>query len=462
MGLRNALEKRSLANWPLPELSATARLAATLLQSTASVLRPALDLDIVADRFLFYLKHGAEPSVSDWNKIAWCLWTTNPAIAEDERALDALLARVARMERKRPYRQLASAYLTDFALDRPRLDRVASVLRAYALVAGDPWSGLHTKLAVFDGASAALGLARFALNEQSNTHDILTSTGINGPLLEAGFAKAVHDEGLKVVQGTAVSSTIEHLKVLQRWSLRPNGSLIFKNCKPAFARAVVQPFGDRIPAPADRDIILNFIARLFGDPRVNVAAWIGIDDVAQILWRWLTEQSLRQFFEVVDRIAPVQAWKYRRAFWQAYHEAGLLRNAWVIFGGDGAAEAKRAFGADVPFGKFKPGGKKQVQQGHAVLLLDLGQCVVADWSYNGYCNIWPIANPNRPKNLNAASYTSDEVRRAVPEDHTEVNLTRHDIFGHGGSENYVWQSRVAGRLQELIGIRIPQTAYRVR
>jgi hypothetical protein len=227
------------------------------------------------------------------------------------------------------------------------------------------------------------------------------------------------------------------------------------------ARAIVMPFGDRIPGAADRDLILSFLVSRFGDPRVKRAGWIGMDDVAEVLKRWLTEQSLRQFFDVVDRIAPDGAWKYRRAFWKAYHDAGLIQNAWVVFGPDGAAEVRRSFGRDVRFGIFKGGGRKQVQQGHAVLLLDLGQCVVADWSYNGFCNIWPNSDPDRPKELNAVNYTSDEIRREVPIDRSELNLTRHDIFGHGGSENYVWQNRVAGRLRELVGVRIPQSAYRV-
>src|SRR5262249_13357479 len=161
------------------------------------------------------------------------------------------------------------------------------------------------------------------------------------------------------------------------------------------------PFGNRVPSAQDRDLILGFLISRFGDPRVSPGGWIGMDDVVEILKRWLTEQSLRQFFDVLDKIAQPHHWRYRRAFWQAYHEHNLLRNAWVIFGPDGATEARRAFGRNVRFGVFRSGGRKQVLPGHAVLLMDLGQCIVADWSHNGYCNIWPMSHPNRPRNLNA-------------------------------------------------------------
>jgi hypothetical protein len=187
-----------------------------------------------------------------------------------------------------------------------------------------------------------------------------------------------------------------------------------------------------------------------------------LDDVADILRRWLTEQSLRQFFDVVDRIAPDGAWKYRRKFWLAFHNQGLIRTAWVVFGDDGAAEARRAFGREALFGVFNGSGRKNIQKGHAVLLLDFGQCTVADWSYNGFCNIWPSNSPAKPPGLNLPTYSSDDVQRRVPADRTEQSSTRHDIFGHGGSENYVWQDRVARRLRDLTGVRIPQSDYTVR
>jgi hypothetical protein len=154
--------------------------------------------------------------------------------------------------------------------------------------------------------------------------------------------------------------------------------------------------------------------------------------------------------------------EYRRAFWQAYHKAELLQNAWVVFGDDGAAEARRAFGKDIPFGRFRHGGRRQIEPGHAVLLLDLGPCIVADWSHNGRCNIWRKSDRARPKDLNAPYYTTDEIMRPLPSNRAEANLNQHDIFTHLSAANYFWQNRVADRLHQLIGIRIPRSAYQVR
>jgi EH_Signature domain len=465
MGLRSAMESLRFSIQPLPAQGALGRLAGSLPPVAVVVERPRIDLDSVARRFLSDLSHGANPSGADWNKIAWCLWTTNPAVAQYDLALDALLDRVVqrvRMARKRPYRQLASAYLAEFAANRPALEKISRVLRDHASAAGGPWDRLQARYAIFDGPGAAERIARLALSERTSVQCVLESAGVGGPLLGGDFVRAAHDEGLEVLSTTPVSTAADHVEAIRRWSFRPDKRLIFEGSKVAVARAVIRPFGDQIPAAAERDVVVSFIIRQFGDPRIKRGKWIGMEDVAQVLRRWLTEQSLRQFLDVMDRIAPHHTWRYRRAFWQAYYKADLLLNAWVVFGDHGAVEARRAFGPTVQFGKFRSGGKKQILAGHAVLLLDFGPCIVADWSHTGRCNIWQKSDRARPTDLNAPAYTSDEIMRRVPPDDTEASLNRNDIFSHHGSENYVWQNRVAERLQQLIGTRIPQSDYQVR
>jgi hypothetical protein len=463
MSFRGAFTTRRTSLLPLSGPTAVARLLSTLsAMPSGEFARPTVDLNTVAERFVHQLSRGGEPTVGDWNKISWCIWTTKPAIAEHDNALEAVLARVAVMRRKRPYRQLASAYLMEFAPNRPRLDRISYVLSSFAPIAGNPWSDLNARYDLFNGPAPIVQMARVALSQQMNIQALLEAIGLSSSFGESEFAAFMHGAGLKILQGTPITAAPERLEIIRRWCLGPDERLLFPVWRKEMARALTLPFGSAIPAQADRDLISNFLVGRFGDPRIKGAQWIGLDDVADILRRWLTEQSLRQFFDVVDRIAPDGAWKYRRKFWLAFHNHGLIRNAWVVFGEDGTAEARRAFGREAPFGVFNYSGRKAIQKGHAVLLLDFGQCIVADWSYHGYCNIWPNNSQVRAPSLNLPTYSSDDVRRRVPDERTEENLTRHDIFAHGGSENYVWQDRVAGRLHRLTGVRIPQSAYTVR
>jgi hypothetical protein len=471
MGLQDAIERLTFRVRPLPEQSAIERLAISMPTDAPMEQPPHIDLDDVAGRFIEYITRGTQISLRDWNKAAWCLWMTKPAIAEHDRALNALLARVGEtisQRQRRPYHRLASAYLTQFAADRKQIGKISGVLRGHAEAAGEPWNKLQAKYAIFDGAKAVERIAHLALDRETNIQNLLRSEGIRGLLLEAAFAEAVHGEGLKILRTTPVIGATDRIDTVRQWSL-DSERLIFERCKSDFARAVVLPFGHQATTRTDRDLISNFIIGRFGDPRINRSGWIGMDDVADILRRWLTEQSLLQFLDVVDQITlqdtlryqdVSRTWKYRRALWLAYHKAELIQNAWVVFGEDGAAQARRAFGKEAAFGKFIAGGRKQILPGHAVLLLDFGSCIVADWSHNGRCNIWRKSDPTRPKDLYAPGFTTDQIMR-VPQDDNEADRNSNDIFSHLSSENYVWQDRVAKRLAELIGVRIPQSAYQV-
>jgi EH_Signature domain len=298
----------------------------------------------------------------------------------------------------------------------------------YVPAAGEPWSRLHTRYDFFRGAEAAVGMARVALSQNVNVQDFLNSVGLSPALTETGFAEIMHAAGLSILRITPVTTARERLEVVRRWCLGPSDKLFFPNWRKEMARALALPFGNQMPAQADRDIISNFLVGRFGDPRTKRSARIGLDDVADVLKRWLTEQSLRQFFDVVDKIAPDGAWKYRRKFWLAYHNQGLVRNAWVVFGTDGAAEAQRSFGKEALFGVFNSAGRKPIQKGHAVLLLDFGQCIVADWSYDGYCNIWSSSGSIKAPALNLTRYSSDDVTERTQECDRSGSAARR-VFG---------------------------------
>ena len=121
-------------------------------------------------------------------------------------------------------------------------------------------------------------------------------------------------------------------------------------------------------------------------PRLHPGQWGSVDDAAKIvIRRWLTENSLEQFLRVVDRVAPTYQWTHRRAFWNAYFKKGYVLDAWVAFGRDGAKLA-RSVAADrqedvgMAYGQlYRPPNSKQ-----AVLLLRIGDLLVADWSRLGF------------------------------------------------------------------------------
>jgi hypothetical protein len=133
---------------------------------------------------------------------------------------------------------------------------------------------------------------------------------------------------------------------------------------------------------------------------------------------------------------------------------GLVNEAWVVFGPSHLANAQADLGKG-NFGRFVTGGSRQIEDRHAVLLMKVGNGIIADWSHNGRCNIWRDACARDAPQLFKMTYTSDDVRRDTTGIKAEVQLNAMDVFTHSGSENYLWQKRVAARLQAMTGRRIP-------
>ena len=146
------------------------------------------------------------------------------------------------------------------------------------------------------------------------------------------------------------------------------------------ANALLLPFSQRDPSEDIHRRVQNYLLEILGDPRIDKAAWIGTDEAAiDVMIRWLAQATLEQFLKVVDRVAARQQWDYRRSFWGAYIERRVVTNSWVAFGSEGAQVARQlAKGTTdkmlLRFATLDGAGANQ-----AVLLLQIGELVVADW-----------------------------------------------------------------------------------
>jgi hypothetical protein len=127
-----------------------------------------------------------------------------------------------------------------------------------------------------------------------------------------------------------------------------------------------------------------------------------------------------------------------------------------VFGPLGANAARRAFGKEISFATFNGG---LTDKGQAVLLLRIGRAVVAEWSHSGRCIIWNDAEAREAPTLHASTYNAAALRAPNGE---SSNLA-DPVFAitHSGAESYHWQTKVAGKLHQMTGIRISQSQYQV-
>lgn len=449
--------RQRLPRIPVAPAEAAAARAAARVVAGAGMAGPRAgkDYDRIAREIAAAVVAG-EPL--DWRRArdgAWCLWTTSPALSQQPAALAAVIEGVSRSGRKTACRTLALSWLTSFEPGHTGTQEVAAALHGLVATIGAPWDRLHTRFGLFDIEAGPRNVAQAAIAERLTPAALLTQTGLSG-LAAGGYARHCMSICLEELAAGREPDPMARLALVRALVLKPDGKLQYEGLGPLAVRALLAPFGISMPAKETRDAYLGLLLSLFGDPRMNPGRWTRMRDDEQTVRRWLIEQSLRQFLDVVDRVAVAQMWRYRRAFWEAVYQHDLIADAWVVFDKDGARIARQRLGAGVAFAAFED----RVQQGHAVLLLRVGRGIVSEWSHTGKCIIWSDSgHPSAPR-MDAKTYKAASLQ--APADAVAAPTAEIFEVTHHNSDLYAWQRKVADRIHFMTGVRIPEANYRVR
>jgi len=109
-----------------------------------------------------------------------------------------------------------------------------------------------------------------------------------------------------------------------------------------------------------------------------------------------TSQTIRFFFQILNRTGIDKHALFREKFWRRYLEAGFITQSWLILA-PGAEETARKELSINPWQYGKIHKTRRVDAKHAVLLMRLDHLVIAEWSHVGKCRAWFHGNLNAPR-----------------------------------------------------------------
>lgn len=409
------------------------------------------DYDKIAARCLADLVAGRTLSRQQLRQAAWAIWATRTPIYATRPALAQLLAQIEASGTRASARSLALSYLSNYRTSDESVPVVADSLRRLVDVAREPFPRLARDWQIFDATEGPRRLASLALGARKPPSDLMLAEQFSASVARGGFAKAATFEALKALSDQPAHDPDQRLRFVRELALDEKGKLYFDESRPLVANALLLPFKTSQPHEDACDRILDLLIGLFGDPRTESAAWDPMREAAEIARRWLTRQALRQFLDVVDAVAPVDMWHYRRRFWEEVYRLGLISAAWVVLDGHGQDEARRRFGRQVRFGEFISGGG--IQRGHSVLMLRIGREVCVEWSHNGKCRFWADASRPGAPTLYRGSYAADELRWS--RGYAPVLEVTH--YPHVGVS--AWQHKVAARIHGATQVRLDPSRY---
>ncbi|MGD9966394.1 MAG: EH signature domain-containing protein [Hyphomonadaceae bacterium] len=380
--------------------------------------------------------------------------------AREPHLLDAILRELTRRRRRRGGRRgerrppralmaLLEAYVSGFAEHDGAVADLAKALET--LVLGwswrdrDPWPARLRAFDLLDPREAPRRIAEAVLKSPEAPQAVLDEAGLdvegrrNGGLAEAALVHAC-----KAIATGGQDDTISPQQKILQWG-SPALSFPYPRAWPNFAAALFLPWKHREPPADHKSALMDFALSYAGDPRLAPVRWRTVEehhpDAYDIVVRWLTRASVEQFFNIVGETMASRPdmWNERRQFWTSYLKSGAIHAAWVAFGKDGEARAKRAAerAADSTYLKFGCHDQASSRTSeHAALLMQIGDLTIVDWSHNGRWNIWRTTDANAPR-LFKTKYRTTELM---------------SDWAWGAHQNQ-WQYKVAEIIRQQTGMR---------
>lgn len=379
--------------------------------------------------------------------IVLCLWYGDSPLAGDEHFLKSFLKVCEARIKKSLCRALIWVYLYNYELNRPGIVLLGQWLTKTVGHYDWLWADRHRELSLFGGHQASRAIADTVMSGHENVSTVLESYGLGGTLQSGGMASAAFLEALKSYSEKAKSNHAEkivlRLNRILEWARLDGRSFSYPKLKTLFIESLLLPWINVTPDDKIVNTTQSFLLDCFGDPRFGGASWKGVDENAmRVIRGWLVKRALAQFLDVVDELALDHQWIYRRAFWMAYYNKGVISDAWVAFAANGAYKAQQIARRNkdnswLSFGTLRGAGDTN----HAILILRIGDLIIADFSHNGKCRIWTAGNRDAPKPYEPHYNRSDLV-----------NYSSNYEFIHSGSPNYLWQGHVASAIHNVTGI----------
>jgi hypothetical protein len=424
-----------------------------------------IDLESLYQR-LYYATHQDDwsgiKSLRDFKWSPWVFWRNDPCLVDHPHFLKNYRRFLAKAS-PGAIKTLIYVYLRDFPKDRKSLSKVASLIRKSLAESQarllNVWRERDNNYALFDPSQGPLKLAQIYWQNGQSIEHVSAAFGLTGELAQGRFIKEAYHVTLNTLRNELNHGRADTLAKVLEWSEKDN-SLRYQEYRTSLAETLLLPWQERQPDSMVQMQIQSFLLRQYKDPRLHPGNWRGISDNAlSVIRRWLAGETVRLFFEVLDRNSQYydattrKHWKYRRAFWWAYYEKEYLQEAWFCF----ASEAKRLANQVV-----KPEQRNYssldgvgVQSNHAVLIMRIAGLIVAEWSHSGKCRIWNENNKTKPK-MYQHKYDGPSLKwgsEKIKAHYLEDGIT------HYSSETGGWQGDVESFIYQHSGIRMSYRDY---
>jgi hypothetical protein len=275
------------------------------------------------------------------------------------------------------------------------------------------------------------------------------SLGIMSRILVSNYGTALK---LETIKEAVRSKDAEALTNILRWAFAAvNGTPIAD-----YYEAMLSPFGVVTPLADVQKVIVRTVVERFGDPRINI--WpnlTGADAEARrenclsVIKKWLSIEYLDLFIKIIEETAVDRQFKPRKAFWLGYFEANKISDVTLILASDADKFAKRARSKSDGSEYMKWAKLSQSLSDQSVLLMRIGDLVIAEWSHNGAVRFWSVDDNSAPK-FHRLEYVGSSLRT----DGLKIQVGRSKKESLRHHENGQWMISARNMIYRHTGVRV--------
>ena len=160
-------------------------------------------------------------------------------------------------------------------------------------------------------------------------------------------------------------------------------------------------------------------------------------------------EYLDLFIKIIERTAVDHQFKPRKQFWLKYFEKDKISDVTLILASD-ADKIARQMRTEMDNTQYMQWAKLNLASNdQSVLLMRLGDLVIAEWSHNGAMRFWKSAEKNSPQ-FHLKEYFASQLR----DNSLKIrvgNAYRNSIIHH---ENGEWMNAAANAIKHFTNITV--------
>ena len=384
-----------------------------------------------------------------------CSYCLDPV--SDDLSIENLANVVEAQGSKKHYAAMMASYVMNFSSKNEKCRHVASLLDNNRPNLSRTWLKKLEKINLLDVDNVEQQLAEKVLLEGSEKQ-AFNKIGLTGGFQASNLAISILITIAKMISSQIAKDNYDNVDDFI--NLITDGNRIKPNFGAAALIGLLLPFTKKTPSSYLKNKLKELFLTSFSDPRVSKHPWPEIrsefggvssrEECLSIMKKWLNFDSIELFFKIIAKHAPNEQFKPRQQLWQSYFKQEHVSDVWVILGSAASRTAKQMKKSDENAVGLSWAKLTGAQSDQSVLLMKIGDLIVAEWSHSGKFRAWDDDSSSKPE-FYESEYTGPELRENSNKIRTQSGFLSDGIT-HGGN----WVPRAQAYITQRTGIRLPR------